>query len=95
MNDFWVTYLLVGGAIGLMYKIVYDYLRNRKNNHHYDVIYKDCKERFDLHWREIQSLYDKIENIYERLENKIEILSNRIDEKFNFLIDLINKKGHI
>jgi len=94
MTDFWVTYILVGGAIGLMYKIIYDYLRNRKNNHHFKM-YEDCKERFELHWREIQALYDKIENIYERLENKIEALSNRIDKKFDFLIDLINKKSHV
>jgi len=90
-----IASLLLANFIALIFKIVWDWLKIRKENNAVDDClkkYNVCSAKFDLHWKEIQNLYDRLEKIQHRLEEKINTLSIKLEEKFNYLVRLLMKK---
>jgi len=89
MNPEKVVYLLIAGNIGLLFKIVWDWLAGLKGQNGIKAV---CKQKMDMHDEEILKLYKRIEKIEEKLETILERINKKIDEKFELLIKMLTQE---
>jgi hypothetical protein len=83
-----VIYLLIAGCIGILFKIVWDWLVSLKKN---NGIKEICRHRFEMFDDEICRVYERLEKIEERLEMTLEKINRKIDEKFELLIKMLTQ----
>jgi uncharacterized membrane protein (DUF106 family) len=83
-----VVYLLIAGLIGILFKIVWDWLVGLKRP---NCIKEVCKHRMDVFDDEICKLYERLEKIEEKLEATLEKINKKIDEKFELLIKMLTQ----
>ncbi|DAD54586.1 TPA: hypothetical protein [Aquificae Conch Spring virus] len=88
MSSETVVYLLVAGLIGILFKIVWDWLVGLKKNNNMREI---CRQRFEMFDDEICRLYERLDKIEEKLEVALENLNRKIDEKFELLIKMLTQ----
>jgi hypothetical protein len=89
MNSETVVYLLVVGFIGILFKIVWDWLVNLKRNNGMREI---CRQRFEMFDEEISRVYERLEKIEAKLELALEKLNRKIDEKFELLVKMLTQE---
>jgi hypothetical protein len=89
MSSETVVYLLVAGFIGILFKIVWDWLVGLKKNNGMREI---CRQRFEVFDDEICRLYERLEKIEEKLEATLEKINRKIDEKFELLIKMLTQE---
>jgi hypothetical protein len=89
MNSETVVYLLVAGFIGILFKIVWDWLVSLKRNNGMREI---CRQRFEMFDEEIYTVYERLEKIEEKLELALEKLNRKIDEKFELLVKMLTQE---
>jgi hypothetical protein len=89
MNSEMVVYLLFAGSIGILFKIVWDWLAGLKGQNGIKAV---CKQRMDKHDEEILKLYERIEKLGEKLETTIEKINKKIDEKFELIIKMLTQE---
>jgi hypothetical protein len=89
MSSDTVIYLLVAGFIGILFKIVWDWLISLKRNNGMREI---CRQRFEMFDDEIYRVYERLEKIEEKLELALEKLNRKIDEKFELLIKMLTQE---
>jgi len=85
-----IVYLLIAGTIGILFKIVWDWLIALKKPNNY--VKEICKQRMDMFDDEIVRLYERLEKIEEKLETALEKIDKKIDEKFELLIKMLTRK---
>jgi hypothetical protein len=85
-----VVYLLVAGAIGILFKIVWDWFLNLKKSNS-NSIREICSQRFEMCEDEIYKIHDRLEKLEQKLEKALDRLNNKIDEKFELMIKLLTK----
>lgn len=83
-----VVYLLIAGCIGIIFKIIWDWLISLKKNNSMREI---CRHRFEIFDDEICKLYERIERLEMKLETTLDKLNKKIDEKFELLIKMLTK----
>jgi len=83
-----VVYLLIAGGIGILFKIVWDWLVGLKKT---NGIKEVCKQRMDVLDDEICRLYERLDKIEEKLEATLEKINRKIDEKFELLIKMLTQ----
>jgi hypothetical protein len=84
-----VVYLLIAGGIGILFKIVWDWLIGLKKN---NGIQEICRQRFEIFDDEICRLYERLDKIEEKLEGTLEKINKKIDEKFELLIKMLTQE---
>jgi hypothetical protein len=89
MSSDTVVYLLVAGFIGILFKIVWDWLVGLKKNNGMREI---CRQRFEIFDEEICRLYERLDKIEEKLEMALEKLNKKIDEKFELLVKMLTQE---
>jgi hypothetical protein len=89
MNSETVVYLLIAGFMGILFKIVWDWLVSLKRP---NGVKEVCKQRMDMFDDEIYRLYERLEKIEEKLEATLEKLNKKIDEKFELLIKMLTQE---
>jgi len=89
MSSDTVVYLLIAGAFGILFKIVWDWLINLKRNNGMREI---CRQRFEMFDEEINRVYERLEKIEEKLELALEKLNRKIDEKFELLVKMLTQE---
>ncbi|MCC6026765.1 MAG: hypothetical protein LM575_07335 [Caldimicrobium sp.] len=89
MNSETVVYLLIAGFIGILFKIVWDWLIGLKKNNGMKEI---CRQRFEMFDEEICRVYERLEKIEEKLELALEKLNRKIDEKFELLVKMLTQE---
>ena len=89
MNPETVIYLLIAGCIGILFKIVWDWLVGLKSP---NGIREVCKQRMEMFDDEICRLYERLEKIEEKLEATLEKINRKIDEKFELLIKMLTQE---
>jgi hypothetical protein len=89
MSSDTVVYLLIAGFIGILFKIVWDWLINLKRNNGMQEI---CRQRFEMFDDEICRVYERLEKIEEKLEATLEKINRKIDEKFELLIKMLTQE---
>ena len=89
MNSETVVYLLIAGFVGILFKIVWDWLVSLKKN---NGIQEICRQRFEMLDDEICRVYERLEKIEERLEATLEKINRKIDEKFELLIKMLTQE---
>jgi hypothetical protein len=85
-----VAYLLVAGAIGILFKIVWDWFLNLKKPNS-NSIREICRQKFEMYEEEIYKIHDRLEKLEQKLEMALDRLNNKIDEKFELMIKLLTK----
>ena len=88
MSSETVVYLLVAGLIGILFKIVWDWLVGLKKNNNMREI---CRQRFEMFDDEISKLYERIERLEEKLDLALDRINRKIDEKFEMLIKILTQ----
>jgi len=83
-----VVYLLIAGVIGILFKIVWDWLTGLKRS---NGIREICRQRMDLLDDEICRVYERLDKIEEKLEVALEKINRKIDEKFELLIKMLTQ----
>jgi chaperonin cofactor prefoldin len=83
-----VVYLLIAGGIGILFKIVWDWLVGLKRP---NGIKEVCKQRMDTLDDDICRLYERLEKIEGKLEATLEKINRKIDEKFELLIKMLTQ----
>jgi hypothetical protein len=89
VNPETVVYLLIAGFLGILFKIVWDWLVSLKKP---SGIKEVCKQRMDIFNDEICKLYGRLERIEERLEIALDKINKKIDEKFELLIKMLTQE---
>lgn len=89
MNPETVIYLLIAGWVGILFKIVWDWLTGLKRP---NGIKEVCKQRMDMFDDEIYRLYERLEKIEEKLEIALDKINKKIDEKFELLIKMLTQE---
>ena len=84
-----VVYLLIAGCVGILFKIVWDWLIGLKSPHGVKEV---CKQRMDMFDDEICRLYERLEKIEEKLEITSDKINKKIDEKFELLIKMLTQE---
>jgi len=84
-----VTYLLIAGCIGILFKIVWDWLVGLKRQNGMKEI---CKHKMEMFDDEISRMYERLEKIEEKLEITLEKINKKIDEKVELLIKLLTQE---
>lgn len=84
-----VVYLLIAGCVGILFKIVWDWLIGLKRP---NGIKEVCKQRMDMFDDEICRLYERLEKIEEKLEITLDKINKKIDEKFELLIKMLTQE---
>jgi len=88
MNSETVVYLLIAGFIGILFKIVWDWLVGLKGQNGIRLV---CRQRMDILDEEIYRLYERLEKIEEKLEMTLEKINRKIDEKIELLIKMLTQ----
>ena len=83
-----IIYLLIAGCIGILFKIVWDWLVGLKSQ---NGVREVCKQRMDMFDDEISRMYERLEKIEEKLEITLEKINKKIDEKVELLIKLLTQ----
>ena len=89
MSSETVVYLLVAGLIGILFKIVWDWLVGLKKNNGMREI---CRQRFEMFDDEVCKLYERIERLEEKLDMALDRINKKIDEKFEMLIKMLTQE---
>jgi len=89
MNSETVVYLLIAGFLGILFKIVWDWLIGLKGQNGIKAV---CRQRMDMFDEEIYKLYERIEKLEEKLETTFERINKKIDEKFELLIKMLTQE---
>lgn len=89
MNPETVIYLLIAGCIGILFKIVWDWLIGLKRP---NGVKEVCKQRMDMFDDEIGRLYERLEKIEEKVEIALDKINKKIDEKFELLIKMLTQE---
>lgn len=84
-----VVYLLVAGCVGILFKIVWDWLTGLKRP---NGVKEVCKQRMDMFEDEICRLYERLEKIEEKLEIALDKINKKIDEKLELLIKILTQE---
>jgi len=84
-----IIYLLIAGCIGILFKIVWDWLVGLKSQ---NGVREVCKQRMDMFDDEISRMYERLEKIEEKLEITLEKINKKIDEKVELLIKMVIQK---
>jgi tetrahydromethanopterin S-methyltransferase subunit G len=80
---------LIAGCIGILFKIVWDWLVGLKQ---YNNIREVCRQRMNIFDDEICRLYERLEKIEEKLEIALDRINKKIDEKFELLIKMLTQE---
>jgi hypothetical protein len=83
-----VVYLLVAGCLGILFKIVWDWLTGLKKS---NSIKEVCKHKMDMFDDEICRMYERLEKLEEKLEATLEKINKKIEEKFELLIKMLTQ----
>ena len=89
MNSETIIYLLVAGGVGILFKIVWDWLVGLKSQNDMREI---CKHRMEMFDDEISRMYERLEKIEEKLEIALDRIDKKIDEKFELLIKMLTQE---
>ena len=89
MNPETIVYLLLAGCVGILFKIVWDWLVGLKSP---NGVREVCKQRMDMFDDEICRLYERLEKIEEKLETTLDKINKKIDEKFELLIKMLTQE---
>ena len=84
-----VVYLLIAGCVGILFKIVWDWLIGLKSP---NGVKEVCKQRMDMFDDEIYRLNERLEKIEEKLEITLDKINKKIDEKFELLIKMLTQE---
>jgi|GEM_PF-4308341 hypothetical protein len=85
-----IAYLLIAGAIGILFKIVWDWFLSLKKSNS-NSIREICRQRFEMYEEEFYKIHDRLEKLEQRLEIALDRLNNKIDEKFELIIKILTK----
>jgi len=88
VNPETIVYLLIAGCLGILFKIVWDWLVELKQP---DNIREVCRQRMDMFDDEIGRLYERLEKIEEKLETALDKINKKMDEKFELLIKMLTQ----
>jgi hypothetical protein len=89
VNPETVIYLLIAGCVGILFKIVWDWLIGLKSQNGVKAV---CKQRMDMFDGEICRLYERLEKIEEKLEITLDKINKKIDEKIELLIKMLTQE---
>jgi len=89
VNPETIVYLLLAGCVGILFKIVWDWLVGLKSP---NGVREVCKQRMDMFDDEICRLYERLEKIEEKLETTLDKINKKIDEKFELLIKMLTQE---
>lgn len=89
MNPETVIYLLIAGCVGILFKIVWDWLIGLKRP---NGIKEVCKQRMDMFDNEIYRLYGRLEKNEEKVEIALDKINKKIDEIFELLIKMLTQE---
>ena len=89
MNSETIIYLLIAGCVGIVFKIVWDWLVGLKSP---NGVREVCKYRMEMFDDELSRMYERLERIEEKLEITLEKFNKKIDEKIELLIKLVTQE---
>jgi len=84
-----IIYLLIAGCVGIVFKIVWDWLVGLKSP---NGVREVCKYRMEMFDDELSRMYERLERIEEKLEITLEKFNKKIDEKIELLIKLVTQE---
>jgi len=83
-----IIYLFIAGGVGIVFKIVWDWLIGLKSPNGMREI---CKHRMEMFDDEISRMYERLERIEEKLEITLDRIDKKIDEKIDLLIKMVTQ----
>ena len=84
-----IVYLFIAGCVGILFKIVWDWLVSLKKP---NGVREVCKQRMDMFDDEIGRLYERLEKLEEKLEITLDKINKKMDEKFELLIKMLTQE---
>jgi len=84
-----IIYLFIAGCLGILFKIVWDWLVGLKSPNGMREI---CKYRMETFDDEISRMDERLERIEEKLEITLDKINKKIDEKIELLIKMMTQE---